>query len=96
MHDVLAHRLSLLATYAGVIEHRLVAAEQLAVAAGVIRTGVHQALDELRQVITLLREDELEDGHAIERPQPGLADLARLVEESRAAGDARTFPRRPP
>ncbi len=87
MHDVLAHRLSLLATYAGAMEYRPDSSpEQLAVAAGVIRTGAHQALDELRQVITLLREDELEDGHAIERPQPGLADLARLVEESRAAG----------
>ena len=87
MHDVLAHRLSLLATYAGAMEFRPDASpEQLALAAGVIRTGAHQALDELRQVITLLREDELEDGQALERPQPGLSDLARLVEESRAAG----------
>ncbi|WP_225918375.1 sensor histidine kinase [Actinocatenispora comari] len=83
MHDVLAHRLSLIATYAGALEYRPDApAEQLTHAAGVIRTGVHQALDELREVITVLRDDE----HPDTPPQPTLADLARLVEESRAAG----------
>jgi signal transduction histidine kinase len=59
MHDVLAHRLSLLATYAGAIEYRPDAPpEQLARAAGVVRAGAHQALDELREVITVLREDD--------------------------------------
>jgi signal transduction histidine kinase len=86
MHDVLAHRLSLLATYAGAIEYRPDAPpEQLARAAGVVRAGAHQALDELREVITVLREDD-GDGDGTQRPQPGLADLPRLVEESRDAG----------
>ena len=86
MHDVLAHRLSLLATYAGAIEYRPDAPpEQLARAAGVVRAGAHQALDELREVITVLREDDGDDDDA-QRPQPGLADLPRLVEESRDAG----------
>jgi signal transduction histidine kinase len=83
MHDVLAHRLSLIATYAGALEYRPDAsAEQRTHAAGVIRTGVHQALEELREVISVLRDDE----HPDTPPQPTLADLARLVEESRAAG----------
>jgi signal transduction histidine kinase len=88
MHDVLAHRLSLLATYAGAMEYRPDASpEQLSRAAAVIRAGAHQALDDLRQVITLLRDDDLEqDSGSVERPQPGLADLPRLVDESRAAG----------
>ena len=90
MHDVLAHRLSLLATYAGAIEYRPDAPpEQVARAAGVVRAGAHQALDELREVITVLREDDGDgdgDGGAAQRPQPGLADLPRLVEESRDAG----------
>jgi len=86
MHDVLAHRLSLLATYAGAIEYRPDAPpEQVARAAGVVRAGAHQALDELREVITVLREDD-GDGDGAQRPQPGLADLPRLVEESRDAG----------
>ncbi len=87
MHDVLAHRLSLLATYSGAMEYRPDSSpEQLSRAAGVIRSGAHQALDDLRQVITLLREDEPEDDQAPQRPLPGLDDLPRLVEESRAAG----------
>jgi signal transduction histidine kinase len=86
MHDVLAHRLSLLATYAGAGEYRPDApTEQVARAAGVVRAGAHQALDELREVITVLRDDD-GDGDAVQRPQPGLADLPRLVEESRDAG----------
>lgn len=84
MHDVLAHRLSLLATYAGALEYRPDAPpEQLAAAAGVVRAGVHQALDELREVIGVLRADELAGAS---RPQPGLADLDSLVQESRDAG----------
>ena len=56
MHDVLAHRLSLVATYAGALEYRPDASrEQLAAAAGIVRDGVHQALDELREVVTVLR-----------------------------------------
>jgi signal transduction histidine kinase len=84
MHDVLAHRLSLLATYAGALEYRPDAPpEQLARAAGVVRAGVHQALDELREVIGVLRDDDSTPG---ERPQPGLGDLAELVAETRDAG----------
>src|SRR5207245_2489773 len=82
MHDVLAHRLSLLATYAGALEYRPDApAEQLARAAGVVRAGVHQALDELREVISVLRDDDLANGT---HPQP--TDLAALVAETRDAG----------
>ncbi|MEO3824236.1 histidine kinase [Actinomadura sp. B10D3] len=84
MHDVLAHRLSLLATYAGALEYRPDAPpEKLSQAAGVVRAGVHQALDELREVILLLRADDADDE---DRPQPVLADVPRLVEESRDAG----------
>ncbi|MEV4620544.1 histidine kinase [Asanoa sp. NPDC049573] len=89
MHDVLAHRLSLLATYAGALEYRPDSPpERLAAAAGVIRTGVHQALDELREVITVLREDPADpDGPA----GPSLGDVPRLVEEARDAGLAVSF-----
>jgi signal transduction histidine kinase len=88
MHDVLAHRLSLLATYAGALEYRPDAPpEQLSRAAGVVRAGVHQALDELRDVISLLRDDDPAGDHdADARPQPVLVDLPRLVDESRDAG----------
>ncbi|TDB95888.1 histidine kinase [Actinomadura sp. 7K534] len=88
MHDVLAHRLSLLATYAGALEYRPDAPpEKLSRAAGVVRAGVHQALEELREVILLLRTDDTGDGDE-GRPQPVLADVPRLVAESRDAGAA--------
>jgi signal transduction histidine kinase len=83
MHDVLAHRLSLLAVHAGGLEfHRTASPEEVARIAGVIRSSTHQALDELREVISVLRDQQDDDP----RPQPTLANLATLVEESRAAG----------
>ncbi|RJL30542.1 sensor histidine kinase [Bailinhaonella thermotolerans] len=88
MHDVLAHRLSLVATHAGALEYRPDSSpEQLARAAGVVRAGVRQALEELRQVIGLLREDgDLTDGPGSPPAPPVLADLPRLVAEARDAG----------
>ncbi|MFF4605793.1 sensor histidine kinase [Streptomyces sp. NPDC001339] len=81
MHDVLGHRLSLLALHAGALEYRPDApSEDVARAAGVIRQSAHQALQDLREVLTVLRAP---DG---ELPQPTLADVHRLVAESCAAG----------
>ena len=101
MHDVLAHRLSLVATYAGALEYRPDApAEQLARAAGVVRAGVHQALTELREVIDVLRDGQPDDGSGA-GPQPDLAGLVGLVAEATAAGqrvtlDDRTAGEAPP
>jgi signal transduction histidine kinase len=85
MHDVLAHRLSLLSVHAGALEFRPDApSEEIAEAAGVIRESAKTALEELRGVIGVLRED---GGISLTQPpQPTLADLAALVDESRAAG----------
>lgn len=86
MHDVLAHRLSLVATYAGALEYRPDAPpDQLANAAGVIRASVHQALSELRDVIAVLRDTESAADWS-EHPQPVLADLPGLIEEASSAG----------
>lgn len=85
MHDVLAHRLSLLSVHAGALEfHPDAPAEEVAEAAGVIRESAKTALEELRSVIGVLREDSGES--LTQAPQPTLADLAALVEESRRAG----------
>ena len=57
MHDVLAHRVSLLTLHAGALEFRPDASpEEVAEAAGVIRATAHAALEELRRVIGVLRE----------------------------------------
>lgn len=85
MHDVLAHRVSLLSLHAGALEFRPDAPpEEVAEAAGVIRENAQAALEELRQVIGVLRAGSV-DG-APEPPQPTLADVPALVDESRAAG----------
>ena|SRR5436190_3278597 len=86
MHDVLAHRVSLLSLHAGALEFRPDAPpEEIAEAAGVIRASAHAVMQELREVIGVLR-DGGEQG--TERPQPTLADIPALVDESRAAGMA--------
>jgi hypothetical protein len=85
MRDVLAHRLSLVATYAGALEFREDASpEKRAEAAGVIRAGIQQALDELREVISALRRTPMITPDR--RPQPTAADVPRLIEECHSAG----------
>jgi signal transduction histidine kinase len=85
MHDVLAHRISLLSLHAGALEFRPNAPpEEIARAAGVIRSSAHQALEDLREVIGVLRASP--NGATPERPQPTLGDLPALIGESRAAG----------
>ncbi|HTU28389.1 MAG TPA: histidine kinase [Solirubrobacteraceae bacterium] len=91
MHDVLAHRISLLAVHAGALEFNPDAPpEEIARAAAVIRESARAAQEELREVIGVLRTDPDEpavvDSDPLEPPQPTLEDLAPLVEESRAAG----------
>ena len=86
MHDVLAHRISLVALHAGALEvARDLPPAQVRESAALLRTTAHQALDELRDVIGVLRE-----GPGQERPstvpQPTLTDIPRLVEETRRSG----------
>jgi signal transduction histidine kinase len=85
MHDVLAHRVSLLSLQAGALEFRPDAPpERLAAAAGGVRANAQAVLEELREVIGVLRED-VDEGVAAP-PQPDLDRLEALLEESRAAG----------
>ena len=85
MHDVLAHRISLLSLHAGALEFRPDAPpEEIARASAVIRASARQALEDLRAVIGLLRDGS--DGEPPQPPQPTLAALPGLLEESRVAG----------
>ncbi len=94
MHDVLAHRLSLLSLHAGALEVRTDAsAREVSVAAATIRTSAHQALQDLRSVIQVLRTrasttpgSNLPADSSPELPQPGLVDIPDLVGTSRAHG----------
>lgn len=93
MHDSLAHRLSLLSAYAGAVEYRPdTDPARLTHAAGVIRESAHRALDELREVIGVLREPPPAGAPAggrvaaVPAPVPDLGALDALVSESRSVG----------
>ncbi|WP_129312258.1 histidine kinase [Streptomyces sp. L2] len=89
MHDVLGHRLSLLSMHSGALEFRPDApAAEIKRASGVIRESARQALQDLRDVIGVLRAPDTADTR---RPSPTLAQLPRLVEESQQPGPGVTL-----
>jgi signal transduction histidine kinase len=84
LHDVVAHRVSLMTVQAGAA--KAVAAqdpEGALRAMGAVEEAGRQALDELRHLLGVLRPETDLDGLG---PQPGLADLPKLVEQVREAG----------
>ena len=86
MHDAVGHRVSLMVLQAGAIEMAATDPQRVEQLAGQVQTAGRQALDELRQMVGVLRAGETEDAPLA--PQPGLDALARLVDESRQAGMA--------
>ena len=86
MHDVLAHRISLLALHAGGLEVRPdLPPAKVRETAELLRSTARQALEELRGVIGVLREEPGQEP-APPPPQPTLSDIRRLVEERRQVG----------
>lgn len=85
MHDVLAHRISLVTMHAGALTYRKdLPPEQVQQTAHVIHDTAHQALVELREVLGVLRDDT---GDALpERPQPDADDLPSLLTEAEQNG----------
>ncbi|GAA4251320.1 sensor histidine kinase [Dactylosporangium darangshiense] len=85
MHDVLAHRISLISLHAGALEIRGdLSRAQVAEAGATIRASAHQAMEELREILGVLRTSADDDL----RPRQDLADLDELVGEARGAGMA--------
>src|SRR5699024_194243 len=90
-HDVLGHRLSQLSLQAGALEAGAQDNPDTAQNAQTVRTTSRAALDDLRQVIGVLRDgrelgEESDDEAAPVRPQPTLGDLPELLESSRKSG----------
>jgi signal transduction histidine kinase len=84
LHDVVAHRVSLMTVQAGAA--KAVAGqdpEGALRAMGAVEEAGRQALEELRHLLGVLRPETDPDGLG---PQPGLGDLPRLVEQVRGAG----------
>jgi len=87
MHDVLAHRLSLLSMHAGALEyHPGAPPEQVAQAVGVIRDSATQALEDLQDVLKVLRAPVVSEHTEPPLPTPTRLAVTLLIEESRAAG----------
>jgi signal transduction histidine kinase len=90
MHDVLADRIGLLGMHAAALERVADGRpEEVVRAAGVIRGSAHAALQDLRQVIGVLRAgtpDAGPDLPSTSGPLPSLVDVPALVAEHRAAG----------
>ncbi|MEU8781242.1 histidine kinase [Streptomyces sp. NPDC048637] len=84
MHDVVAHRVSLMVLHAGALEVNA-KDEETAAAAELIRTTGREALTQLREVIGVLKSASDGGGPSL-GPQPTLVDLDRLLDQSRAAG----------
>lgn len=87
LHDVVAHHVSLVAVRAESApyvhpELDATAREVL----GDIANDARDALDELRQVLTILQRAGHDEADAPRLPQPGSADVARLVADARDAG----------
>jgi signal transduction histidine kinase len=85
MHDVLAHRISLMALHAGALEVQQDLPPQVRETAELLRLTARQALEELRSVIGVLREEPGRESPP-SAPQPSLSDIPRLIDETRRAG----------
>ena len=84
LHDVVAHRVSLMTVQAGAAKTVAAADPEAAIRAmAAVETAGRQALDELRHLLGVLRPAAAEDAMA---PQPGLGDLPQLIAQTRAAG----------
>ena len=91
MHDVLGHRLSLVALHAGALEYRGpgLTPDETAAAAGVVRAEAHSALTDLRDVLGVLRDPAATGGDEVTGtapPQPTLVDLPDLLDQARSGG----------
>ncbi|WP_256331378.1 MULTISPECIES: sensor histidine kinase [unclassified Streptomyces] len=85
MHDVLAHRLTVIALHTGALKQR--AADlpgPVANRIGLLRTASTDALGDLRDVLGVLRGHDTKETPASR--VPGLPELSTVIDEARAAG----------
>ena len=84
LHDVVAHQVSMMTVQAGAAQAVVdVDPEGARQAMAAVERAGRQALDELRHLLGVLRP---ETDRGTLGPQPGLADLPRLIEQFGAAG----------
>ncbi|XMN11220.1 sensor histidine kinase [Streptomyces griseobrunneus] len=84
MHDVLAHRLSLIALHTGVLATKNdTLPDPVLERLSLLRTASTDALTDLRDVLGALRADA---SPSTDRPAPALRDVVEMIGQARAAG----------
>ena len=84
LHDVVAHRMSMVVVMAQTARYRLPdVGDDVAAEFDAIATAARTSLDEVRQLLGVLRES---DGGTRTTPNPGLEHIESLVEATRRAG----------
>ncbi|BCJ38599.1 two-component sensor histidine kinase [Actinocatenispora thailandica] len=82
MHDVLAHRLSLIALHSGALAARSASLpDSITSRLTVLRTTSTEALADLRDVLGALRDPDADRSHA-----PVLRDVGEVIEQARTGG----------
>lgn len=85
LHDVVAHHLSLITVQAGALQTQLPAGSAGHDAAVSMAGTGRRALDEMRRMLGVLRLGSAGDAPGLS-PQPGIADIAGLVDQARSVG----------
>jgi signal transduction histidine kinase len=84
MHDVVAHHMSMIAVQAETAPYRVTGLPAPVLTEfSTIAAGAREALADMRRLLGVLRAENDESPRT---PQPGLADVAALVETARRAG----------
>jgi signal transduction histidine kinase len=86
LHDIVSHSISVMGIQAGAARRRLEPGQDdVREALLSVEAVGRQALNEMRRLLGVLRQDQ---GPLAMAPQPGLGDLGDLVAEARSAGQA--------
>lgn len=84
MHDVLAHRISLVVMHSGALAYRTDASpDEIRESSAIVRDNAQHALAELREVLGVLRDPDAGGTDTPDAPQPTLHDLPLLIERTR-------------
>ncbi|WP_204016971.1 sensor histidine kinase [Sphaerimonospora thailandensis] len=89
LHDVVAHHMSVISVQAGLGRFVALSHPPTALATlEVIADTSHEALDEMRRLLSILRIEAHEEDEGLYAAAPGLKDVDTLAERIRAAGPA--------
>lgn len=84
LHDSLSHRLSLISLHAGALSYRDdLSVSEVGQAAGLLQESARQANDDLRAILSVLRDSDFEGNAAGADPS---RPISTLIDEARAAG----------